>query len=229
MGKIVGILLAGGKGERVGSTVPKQFLYVGEKMLIEYSIEKLENTKEIDEIYVVVDPRYREIIEELKSRHPKITKIVNSGRTKNESIKHGALALDGNVEKVIIHLANRPFVHSYVFSKMIKLLDKYEVVSFCCRIPDYVVKVNKGFVSEVLNRKELRLCKSPVAYRSEVLKTLINVVPESEFLTAESDIELLCKYLPDVKIYVYESTCFNFKITYKEDLKVASLLLLSGF
>ncbi|KPU62674.1 hypothetical protein EP1X_07395 [Thermococcus sp. EP1] len=228
MGKTVGILLAGGKGERIGSPIPKQFLYVGNKMLIEYSIEKLEKTEEIDEIYVVSDSQYSKIIEHLKNRYSKLTKIINGGRTKNESFKDGVLALDEDVERVIIHIADRPFVSSYVLSEMIKLLNRYDVISFCSKIPSYVVRVNGGFVSKVLNRQELRLCKSPVAYRSEILKTLINMVPNSEFLNIESDIELLRKYLPEVKIYVYESTSFNFKITYKDDLRVTSLLLLNG-
>ncbi len=225
MGKNVGVVLAGGKGERFGTVPPKQFVFVGEKMIIEYTIENLERAKKIDEIYITINPKYKEIGYNLAENYNHITKIIEGGRNRTESIYNSSLEIDEDVKKVVFIDAVRPFVPPYIFDEFMSLLDKYKVVKFCSRIVDYLAFTgNSEFVKRIDNRDKWRLCKAPVGYQSEILKR-ISKTPRGEVLKFESDLELVLSKVPDAKIYAYESSEFNFKITYKEDLQLAKLLL----
>lgn len=225
MNKNIGVVLAGGKGERFGTIPPKQFVFIGGKMIIEYTIENLSNARGIDEIYLTINPKYLELGEELVERHPKITKVIAGGRTRTESIYNSALNINDNVEKIIFIDAVRPFVPSYVFDNFLRLLDMYKVVKFCSKIVDYLAFTeNSEFIKRIENREKWRLCKAPVGYRAEILRD-IRKIPRDEVLKFESDLELVLSRFPNVEIYAYESSEFNFKITYKEDLQIAKTLL----
>jgi len=225
MGKNVGVILAGGKGERFGTVPPKQFVFIGEKMIIEYTIENLERAKKVDEIYITINPRYKELGYKLAEKYKHITKIIEGGRNRTESIYNSSLEIDEDVKKVVFIDAVRPFVPPHIFDEFMSLLDKYKVVKFCSRIVDYLAFTgNSEFVKRIDNRNKWRLCKAPVGYQSEILRK-ISEVPREEVLKFESDLELVLSKVPSIKIYAYESSEFNFKITYKEDLQLAKLLL----
>lgn len=63
-----------------------------------------------------------------------------------------------------------------------------------------------------------------MGYNAKVIR-LIKAIPREEVLNFESDLELIIKKFPEIRIYAYESREFNFKITYKEDLQLAKILL----
>jgi len=141
MRRNVGVILAGGRGERFGTVPPKQFVFIGDKMIIEYTIDNLLRSDSIDEIYLVINPKnpkYLDLGKELESRYRKITKVVEGGRTRTESIYNSVLALDNNADKVVFIDAVRPFVPTRVFEDFVELLNHYDVVKFCSKIVDYL-------------------------------------------------------------------------------------------
>jgi len=225
MGKNIGVILAGGKGERFGTVPPKQFVFIGNKMIIEYTIENLLDAKKIDEIYLTINPKYLELGNKLANRYRRVTKIMEGGRTRTESIYNSALEIDQDADKVVFIDAVRPFVPSYVFDEFIELLNKYDVVKFCSKIVDYLAFTgNAQFVKKIENRENWRLCKAPVGYRAPLLREMTKI-PREEILKYESDLEVVLSKFPNARIYAYESSEFNFKITYKEDLQLAKALL----
>lgn len=225
MGKNIGIILAGGKGERFGTVPPKQFVFIGGKMIIEYTIENLERAKSIDDIYITINPKYIELGHNLAEKYESITKIIEGGKTRTESIYNSSLEIEEGVEKVVFIDAVRPFVQPYIFDEFIDLLSRYHIVKFCSKIVDYLAFTdNSKFIKKIENRDKWRLCKAPVGYQSEILK-VISQIPREEILKFESDLELILSKIPNIEIYAYESSEFNFKITYKEDLQLAKILL----
>lgn len=226
MGENVGIVLAGGKGERFGTVPPKQFVFIKDKMIIEYTIENLMKSKEIDKIYLTVNPDYIPLGKEIASRYGEIVKIIEGGRTRTESIYNSALALEDNVDKVVFIDAVRPFVLPHVFDEFIHLLEKHEAVAFCSKIVSYLVETDgRPFINRVEDRNKMRLCNAPTGYQASLLREVTSKVPREEILKFESEFEVILTYFPDVKIFTYESSEFNLKITYKEDLQLASILL----
>lgn len=226
MSKSIGVVLAGGKGERFGTVPPKQFVFIGDKMIIEYTIENLSQASRIDEIYITINPKYIDLGNKLAERYSKVAKVIEGGRTRTESIYNSALVLEKDIKKVVFIDAVRPFVPGYVFDNFIELLDRYEVVKFCSKIVDYLAFTeNREFVKKIENRENWRLCKAPVGYQAELLKEF-SKIPREDIIKYESDLEVVLSMFPKARIYTYESSEFNFKITYKEDLKLAKALLL---
>ncbi|EDY36275.1 Uncharacterized protein family UPF0007 [Aciduliprofundum boonei T469] len=225
MGKNIGVILAGGKGERLNAGIPKQFIRIQGKMIIEYTIENLENAQNIDKIYLTINPNYLDIGKELSKKYEKISKIVDGGRTRTESIYNSGLELEEDVGKVIFIDAVRPFVLPHVFDDFIELLSKYDVVKFCSKIVDYLVYTGgENLVRKVMNRNDMRLCKAPVGYRAEVLKMVVSNISRDDVIKFETDLEMILEKVPNVKIFTYESSELNLKITYKDDLELASIL-----
>ena len=85
--KNYGIILASGTGSRYGSDVPKQFIKIAGKTILEHTIEIFENASEIDEISVVITPEYRHVAENilLKNNYKKVTRLLNGGETRKDS------------------------------------------------------------------------------------------------------------------------------------------------
>jgi len=222
----VGVVLAGGVGNRFGDTIPKQFHLIKGKMIIEYTLQSLVRAESVDEIYIAITPGYENFGKILNEMYPKVTKIIKGGRTRTESIYNSALEIkNSNVSKVVFIDAVRPFVKPVVFNDFFKLLDQYDVIKFCSEIVDYIALTEEKFIKRIQNRQNIRLCKAPVGYRANILNTIINNIESQKILNFESDLELVLSHFPHVKIYAYESTEINIKITYKEDLILAEKLL----
>ncbi len=78
------VILASGKGSRLGEEIPKQFIKLAGKTILEHTIEIFENSKDTDEIIVVITPEYRHLAEDilLKNSYKKVTKLLNGGETR---------------------------------------------------------------------------------------------------------------------------------------------------
>ena len=63
--KTYGIILASGSGNRYGADLPKQFVKIAGKTILEHTIEIFEKAELIDEIIIVITPEYRTIAEEI--------------------------------------------------------------------------------------------------------------------------------------------------------------------
>ena len=82
MAKNIAVILAGGSGSRLGNQIPKQFLEVAGKQVIEHTIDVFEKCTEIDEICIVIKPDYIAHVEKLivKNQYKKVKKILPGGK-----------------------------------------------------------------------------------------------------------------------------------------------------
>ena len=126
--KVVAIILGGGVGNRFNSEVPKQFVKLAGKLVIEHTIEVFEKHPLIDEVYVVVHKKFYNLMEDIIQRnvYKKVKKCLIGGVTRQESSKIGVFACEDDVGKVLIHDAVRPFVSEETITNVILALDKYE-------------------------------------------------------------------------------------------------------
>ena len=112
------IILAGGIGNRMKIDIPKQFILIKNKMVIEYSIDVFLENKHINEIIIVCEKKW---IEKLKNKYPNI-KIVCGGKTRTESSYIGLSTCGKNVENVLIHDAARPIINQDLILKCIMVI-----------------------------------------------------------------------------------------------------------
>lgn len=222
---IVGIILAGGIGTRFKEEKPKQIAKIAGKTVIEHTLDIFETHSLIDEIYVIINPEYYELMFEIAKNYKKLTKILYGGETRQESSKIGIFALENKVKKVLIHDAVRPFVKKETISEVIKQLDNYSAVDVAIPASDTIIKVDESlkFVERVPERRYLFRGQTPQGFRKEVIIKAHKLAEEDGFSNASDDISLIVKYkLGD--IYVIRGDDTNIKITYPQDIYIADRL-----
>ena len=218
--KNYGIILASGTGNRYGSDIPKQFVKIAGKTVFEHTINIFENSKEIDEIIVVITPEYRHFGEELivKNNFKKVVKLLNGGETRKESSSIGINSIEDVEANVIIHDCARPFLSQRIIKDCVKALETYDAVDVAIPSADTIIKVKNNVITKIPERKYLRRGQTPQCFKLSTIKKAHELSVNDTNFT--DDCGLVVKYgLGDV--YVVEGEGENIKITYPEDIYMA--------
>lgn len=195
-------------------SVPKQFLALAGKPLIMHTLERLERIKNIDEIVVVCHPKYRELLQMnidaymLKKKYV----LVDGGNSRQESTYNGLLAATN--DQVMIHEAARPFVTQEEFQALVD--EPCECAIYGTTIPFTVSKQEDGFLSGLLERKELINVQLPQKFpREAILSAHQKARDEGKAFTEDASI---LYYYTGCPIKILPGTPFNLKITEPIDL-----------
>ena len=120
----VGLLIAGGSGQRMNQDIPKQFLNVNDKPVIVYTLEAFQKHPNIEKICVVCIEGWEEVLRAYAKQFgiTKLSWVVKGGSTGQESIKNGIWAmkdeLDGE-DLILVHDAIRPMISQEIISESI--------------------------------------------------------------------------------------------------------------
>ena len=222
--KNYGIILASGSGSRYGADVPKQFVKIAGKTILEHTIEIFEKSKLINEIFIVITPEYRHFAEEilLKNSYSKVTKLLNGGEIRKESSYIGISAIEDEEANVIIHDCARPFLTQKIIEDCIDALKNYSAVDVAIPSADTIVEVNENnIIQNIPLRAKLRRGQTPQSFRLSVIKKAHELSKDDKNFT--DDCGLVVKYnLCDV--YVVEGDVENIKVTYPSDIFMADRL-----
>lgn len=221
--KNYGIILASGTGSRYKNDVPKQFVKIAGKTILEHTIEIFEKASDINEIIIVITPEYRHFAEEIlvKNNYKKITKLLNGGETRKESSYIGITSIDDEEANVIIHDCARPFLTQKIISNCIEALKKYDAIDVAIPATDTIVEVENDIIKNVPKRANLRLGQTPQCFKLSLIKKAHELARGSQDFT--DDCGLIIKYnLADV--YVVEGSTENIKVTYPSDIFLADRL-----
>mgnify|MGYP002626420971 CR=1 FL=1 len=209
----VAVLLSGGNGKRFGAKLPKQYLNLCGKPVIEYAIDAVLNSKKIDEVVLVIDNEYLDFVKE--KDNPRIH-ITNNGNERLNSVKNGLdyIKNNFNCENVIIVQAVSPFITSKIIDDYISLLDQYDVVTTAEKCTGELFNIKQY---NKINRNDYYFCQSPEAFKfNELYK---NLDLNSEYS------ELIYHYPNEPKIYYYLDFKNNVKLTYQSDLEYCKFLI----
>ena len=220
--KNIAIILAGGTGQRLGDSIPKQFLKVAGKKVIEHTLDVFQNHPQIDEIAVVSNPNFLNEIENIaiKNNYTKLKKILQGGKERYQSSLSAINAYDGDKEiNLIFHDAVRPLVNDRIISDCIAALDKYKAVDVAIKTTDTIIKVNEDeYITGIPARDYLRNGQTPQAFKLSTIKQAYKLaLCDPDFKTTD-DCGVVYKYMPNELVYVVKGEQFNMKLTYKEDL-----------
>lgn len=221
----VALIMAAGKGTRMGSKVSKQFLLLNEKPILYYTIKSFSECDEIDSVVLVlagdeVDYVKREIID--KYNLSKVTGFIIGGKERQESVYNGLIALD-NCDIVIIHDGARPFVNNELIEKGIFYAEKYGACA-CGVRPKDTIKVidSNGFSINTPNREHLISVQTPQCFNYELILQCHKEAFQENF-KATDDTMIVERY--GHKVYLYEGSYKNIKITTPEDLFLGAEIL----
>jgi len=223
---VIAVILASGSGERLDSAMPKQFLKVAGKTLVEHTLDRFESHPQIDEIVLVVHPRYRSLMEEilLRGKYGKVRKLINGGASRQESSTLGVSAIEATTGIVLIHDAVRPFVSERIIADCVAALAESGAVDTAIPATDTIVQVDaERVIRSVPKRKELMRGQTPQGFRLDVIRNAHRRAAAEHFSDVTDDCSLVLKYgLADIVVVAGEET--NIKVTYPEDIYLADRL-----
>lgn len=232
MNKNIAVILAGGSGLRLESKLPKQFINVSGKTIIEYSISTFQKSNAIDEIAIIINNNCISAIKDIvkNNKFTKVKKILPGGKDRNGSSLSAinAYKSEKQAEKInlIFHDAARPLVTETIIKDVVKALKQYNAVDVAMPATDTILEINKnGFITNIPNRKYLRISQTPQAFKLNTIKNAYDKALQDPNFTTTDDCSVVLKYLKNEKIYIVNGSETNIKITYKSDLLLLEKLL----
>lgn len=222
--KNYGIILASGTGSRYGADIPKQFVKIAGKTILEHTVEIFEKAESIDNIIIVITPEYRTMAEDilLKNNYKKVTKLLNGGEIRKESSFIGISAIEEDEANVLIHDCARPFLSQKIITDCIEALKTYDAVDVAIPSSDTIVEIDENnIITQIPKRAVLRRGQTPQCFKLSVIKKAHELSKNDMNFT--DDCGLVVKYnLADV--YVAEGDVENIKVTYPSDIYMADRL-----
>lgn len=214
------VIVAGGKGLRVGRELPKQFLPIGGKPMLMRTIEAFHDFDKEMKIVVVLPESFRQLWSELLQEYNFIVAhtVVNGGETRFHSVRNG-LQLIEDFETVGIHDAARPFVSAEVIEKCYR-----ESEDFGCGIIPVVEEVNSirvltGYESKPFDRSKIRIVQTPQVFPASLLKNAYNAPYQDSFTDDASVAES-----EGIQVKLTTGNEMNIKVTSSFDLMLADFI-----
>lgn len=220
--KNIAVILAGGSGQRFGTALPKQFLPLAGKTVIEHSIEAFEQCAAIDEIAVVMNADYLPMMQEIIDRNGwlKVRKLLPGGAERHFSTLSAINAYEGCSDiNLIFHDAARPAVSQRIINEVVEALQTHDAVAVAVPSTDTVFEVSEegGYITGIPSRQRLRCAQTPQAFRSAVIQEAYRKALQDPQFTSTDDCGVLHKYSPEVPIFIVLGDTCNIKLTYPED------------
>ena len=223
---ISAIILAGGKGKRMGAPVSKQFIEIKGKPIIYYTIKKFSENKKIDNIVVVLSKDevgyFKENI--LEKYNLKVDNIVIGGTERQDSVYNGLKSLeDTNTDIVLIHDGARPFISDRIIDDGIKFAQVYGACAPGVMPKDTIkIKNESNFSVSTPDRGSLVAIQTPQVFKfNEILECHEKIRYNGEKVT--DDTMVVEKY--GYSVYLYDGEYTNIKVTTPEDLILAERLI----
>lgn len=214
------IIVAGGVGRRMGGTLPKQFMMLGNNPILVQTINRVREALPVAEIVVVLPEEHIALWHNLAARFDvAVHKVVAGGKERFHSVKAGLGALSEEVRYVAVHDGVRPMVSKKLIIRLILEAEKYVAVVPAVAPVDSC-RVVRGDTSQVIDRAALRLVQTPQVFQAEALRRAY----EQEFSTVFTDDASVVE-AAGYDIHLCEGERHNIKITTPEDICIAEALI----
>ncbi len=219
----IAVILAGGSGARMGLDLPKQFLKVAGKTILEHTIAAFQQHAEIDEIAVVANGAYIHLVEDLllKNDWSKVKKLLNGGKERYDSSLSAIRAFEQEDNpNLIFHDAVRPLVSRRIISDNIAALNHYNAVDTAIPSTDTIIRLEESLkaIDYIPTRKYLWKGQTPQSFKLNTIKKAYDLALQDPEFKATDDCGVVKKYLPEEEIFVAKGEEQNIKLTYKEDI-----------
>jgi 2-C-methyl-D-erythritol 4-phosphate cytidylyltransferase len=218
----VALIVAAGRGERLGSGRPKALVLLSGRPMLQWSVDALRDVDAISTIVVALPA-------DALGEAPPGTEAVAGGAVRSESVRNALAATDPGDGPVIVHDAARPLATTALFERALAELESSgaDAVIAAAPVTDTVKRVERGgdgrTVAETLDRSALWAVQTPQAFRRESLQRALAGASD-ELLAEATDDAWLIEQAGGV-VRVVDGPPENIKVTTPADLDVAELLL----
>lgn len=218
------VIVAGGSGQRMGSAIPKQFMFLDSKPILAHTINRFHSALPNSEIVVVLPEKQIHYWQNLASRFDIAPhRVVAGGKERYDSVKAAldALLEQGNgAELIAIHDGVRPLLSEELILRGVECAAKHGSAIPVVGINDSCRILDPQGTSSIINRSTLRLVQTPQIFDHRLLRRAFrNPIPES----TTDDASLVER--TGHTIHLIEGERANIKITTIEDLAIAEALL----
>lgn len=229
--KHVAIILAAGKGSRMKSDIPKQFLILNGKPLLYYSVQAFESSF-VNEIILVTGQGQEEycrheIIE--KYRFQKVSRIIAGGKERYDSVYQGLRAVK-DADYVYIHDGARPFLTALILNNAKECVEKYHACAAGVPSKDTIKIADEyGFVRETPPRENVWNIQTPQVFSYTLIKDayeqLYRLRAEKKCSGEDciqiTDDAMVVEYILKKQVKLFWGSYENIKITTPEDISIA--------
>ena len=228
--KNIAVILASGSGSRFGAKLPKQFVRLAGKPVIQYTIEAFEASRVIDEIIIVAKEEFVDYVFEIVNTQvfKKVTKVIVGGAQRYDSTVSALNAITDEEANLIIHDGVRPFVSEDIINRCVDALSVSNAVDVVVDAIDTIVRVKDDFIEEIPDRRFLKRGQTPQAFKKTILQRAFDLFEQDSEKLASDDCGIVRKYLPSEPILVIQGEESNFKITHQQDIYLADNLIKDG-
>jgi len=220
------IIAAAGIGKRMGGSTPKQYLELGGRPIICYTLDSFMDASSIESVVIVVEPGREEEFRNdiLKAfKYPAKWKVVGGGGVRQQSVANGLKEVPAECDVVVVHDGVRPFIYPAVIDESARLAAEAKACIVATPIKETIKSVDAhGMVDFTVDRSVLWGAKTPQAFRRDLLDEAMRKAEEDNFFGTDeaSLVERL-----GVSVRIIEGDDRNIKITTPSDLKVAEAIL----
>ena len=215
------IIVAGGKGLRMGSDIPKQFLPIGGKTVLMRTIERFREYAEDLQIILVLPKTQQDYWHELCQKYDFKVKywLADGGETRFHSVQNGLSLVPDDAEGVVgVHDGVRPFPSIDVIRNCYETAREKKAVIPVIPVVE-TVRHLQGNISETVPRDEYRLVQTPQCFDIQLLKAANKQAYNDSFTDDASVVEAF-----GFNITLVEGNRENIKITTPYDLNIAEML-----
>lgn len=216
------IILAGGTGTRLGSSEPKQFLELGNRPVIAWSLETFNSHPMVDHIITVIPKAYHEKIAAIIDTYSisRYLKTVNGGNTRQESSWNAVHSVDFAEDDILLlHDAARPFVNSDIIRDCIVTAKKYGSAGTYVPAVDTITEIDENMVNKTLDRNVLYYTQTPQAFRYSIILDAHLKSNDAGRGPATDDVSLVRN--AGYQVHAVNGDYSNIKITTEYDYKLA--------
>jgi len=215
------IILAAGRGVRLGTKTSKALVKINKKPLIDYSLGVFGAHPDIDEIIAVVsrDNKKQIIAAAKKAYSKKIKAFVLGGARRQDSVFNGLKQVSSQSKWVLIHDSARPFIDRKSITKVIREAKRAGAAILGVPVKATIKKARNRAVIQTMDRSCLWEIQTPQVFKKELLLEAYKKFSKNYFTDDASLVEKL-----DKKVKIVAGRYENIKITTKVDLLFAELI-----
>lgn len=220
---IYALIVAAGRGQRLGGDTPKQYRRLGQAMLLTHTVKCFLESEAVDGVMVVIHPDDRPLYE-AATRGLGLLPPVTGGATRQESVRRGldaleALAADGNA-RVLVHDAARPFVPAAMIDRVCRALETHRAALPALALTDTLKRGAQGMVVDTVSREGLFRAQTPQGFHLAPL-----LAAHRRFTDGQATDDAAIMELAGEKVFLVEGDERAFKVTTAADLTRAEAML----
>lgn len=224
------IVLSAGKGNRMHSDIPKQYMDMQGYPVIYYALKAFEESK-VDDIILVTGAEdvvfcTKDIVQ--KYHFTKVKEVVPGGAERYLSVREG-LKRAQNADYVLIHDGARPMIGIEDIEKSMQMVEQEDACALATPVKDTIKIVTGGYVTDTPDRNTLWAMQTPQSFSTELLRNayiqLEAKQKKGEKVPNITDDAMIVECMTGHKIRIIPGNYANIKITTQEDLAITEMFL----